>query len=78
MRLPASGRHYLFHPQLLQLVTQRAEGDAQLRGSAGLVPAVFFQRALDGTALELFDIRGQGGTARVQIDYGFSVRSAAR
>src|SRR5690606_12737539 len=55
-------------PELLELVAQGAEGDAQGRGGAGLVVAVFLQRVLDGGALDLLDVRGQGagsGVARV-------------
>src|SRR5690606_14400247 len=55
-------------PQLLQLVPQRPEGDAQRRGGAGLVVAVFLQGVLDGGALDLLDVGGQGaggGVARV-------------
>ena len=52
----------LFHAQLFQLVAQRAEGDAQLRGSAGLVVAVVGEGLLDRLALDLLDEARQGAS----------------
>ena len=46
--------------ELLQLVAQRAEGDAQLRGGLGLVVTVVLQRLFDGLALDFLDEAGQG------------------
>src|SRR3546814_18043313 len=43
-----------------ELVAQGAEGDAQGGGGLGLVVAVFLQGLLDGGALDLLDVRGQG------------------
>ena len=63
-------RPFLVDPELLQLVPQRPEGDAQLRGGAGLVVAVVLQRLLDGLALDFLDEAGQGaagGLARVDL-----------
>ena len=48
--------------QLLQFVAQRAEGDAQLRGGAGLVVAVVGQRLLDRLAFDFLDEAGQGAS----------------
>src|SRR3546814_17934761 len=45
--------------QLFQLVTQRADGDAQLRCCLGLVVAAVFQCLDDGIALELLAVVGQ-------------------
>src|SRR5690606_23272713 len=42
--------------QLLELVAQRAEGDAQGGRGLGLVVAVFLQGLLDGGALDLLDV----------------------
>src|SRR3546814_9856057 len=45
--------------ELLELVPQGAEGDAQ-GGGLGLVVAVFLQGLLDGGAFDFLDVRGQG------------------
>src|SRR5690606_20712276 len=61
--------HSSINPQLLQLVPQRPERDPQRRGGLGLVVAVLAQGVLDGGALDLLDVRGQGAgrsVARVQ------------
>src|SRR3546814_8241363 len=55
--------------ELLELVAQGAEGDAQGGGGLGLVVAVFLQGLLDGGAFDFLDVRGQGaagGFARTQ------------
>src|SRR5690606_35252736 len=54
-----------FHAQLLQLVAQGAEGDAQLRRGPGFVPAVVFQRLLHRRPLQLLNVRGQGAAGRL-------------
>jgi hypothetical protein len=46
--------------QLLQLVAQGAEGDAELGGGLGLVVAVVGQRLFDRLALDFLDEAGQG------------------
>jgi hypothetical protein len=43
----------------LELVAQRAEGDAQRGRGPGLVVEVFLQRLLDGGALDLLDEEGR-------------------
>ena len=71
---------YSIDAQLFQLVAQRAEGDAELRGCPGLVVAVTGQGLLDGLALDLLDEvrqRAGGGLARVdagRIERGKSCR----
>lgn len=62
-------RGRLIHPQLFQLVPQRPERNPQLRRRPRLVPAVLFQRLLDGSALHLFDVGGQGAIAVVKKRY---------
>src|SRR5690606_38709230 len=57
------------NPKLLKLVPQCPEGDAQRGCGLGLVVTVLAQRVLEGGALDLLDVRGQGaggGVARVQ------------
>src|SRR5690606_1241087 len=51
--------------ELLELVAQGAEGDAQRRRGAGLVVAVFLQRLLDRGALDFLDVGGQGAGSGV-------------
>src|SRR5690606_13714710 len=46
--------------ELLELVAQGAEGDAQRGGGLGLVVAVLLQGLLDGGAFDLLDVGGQG------------------
>src|SRR5687768_6317777 len=46
-------------PQLLQLVAQRAKGDAQRGGRLGLVVAVVLERLLDGVAFDFLDVARQ-------------------
>ena len=53
---------YSIDAQLFQLVAQRAEGDAELRGGAGLVVAVVLQGLLDRLALDLLDEARQGAS----------------
>ena len=53
---------YSIDAQLFQLVAQRAEGDAELRGCPGLVVAVVGQGLLDGLALDLLDEARQGAS----------------
>ena len=64
----------LVDPQLLQLVAQRAEGDAQLRGGAGLVVAVVAQGLLDRLALDFLDEAGQGAGGRLGLAQSVLVR----
>src|SRR5690606_16139661 len=69
-------RIFLVNAQLFELVPQRPESNAQRRGGTRLVVAVFLQGVLDGGALDLLDVRGQGaggGVARVdgaRVDAG--------
>src|SRR5690606_3557355 len=52
--------------ELLELVAQGAEGDAQGGGGLGLVVAVFLQGLLDGGAFDLLDVGGQGAAGGVE------------
>src|SRR5690606_11060152 len=52
--------------QLLELVAQGAEGDAQRGGGLGLVVAVLLQGLLDGGAFDLLDVGGQGAAGGVE------------
>src|SRR5690606_32364928 len=45
--------------ELLELVAQGAEGDAERGRGLGLVVLAFLKRLLDGGAFDLFDVRGQ-------------------
>src|SRR5690606_20830520 len=71
-RLPQPQKDFYdvsINPKLLKLVPQCPEGDAQRGCGLGLVVTVLAQRVLDGGALDLLDVRGQGaggGVARVQ------------
>ena len=48
-------------PEFLELVPQRAEGDAQGGGRLGLVVAGFLEGLFDRLALDVFDVGGEGG-----------------
>src|SRR3546814_6162856 len=64
-----TGRRASVDAELLELVAQGAEGDAEGGGGLGLVVAVFLQGLLDGGAFDFLDVRGQGaagGFARTQ------------
>src|SRR3546814_11211967 len=51
-----AGRRNSVDPELLELVPQGTEGDAQ-GGGLGLVVAVFLQGLLDGGAFDFLDVR---------------------
>src|SRR3546814_7397830 len=59
-----AGRRNSVDPELLELVPQGTEGDAQ-GGGLGLVVAVFLQGLLDGGAFDFLDVRGQGAAGGV-------------
>ncbi len=66
---PRAGGEPSVDAELLELVTQRAEGDAQRGRRLGLVVAALGERLLDRRAFDLFDVRGQRagrGLARVE------------
>src|SRR5688572_32527355 len=53
-------RKTLLDLKFLELVAQGPEGDAQVRGGAGLVVAAGFQRLADAVALDAQQFVGQG------------------
>src|SRR5690242_11044953 len=66
-RCGMAGYRASINPQLLQLVPERAEGDAEFPGGGGLVVAGFFQRLDDGVALDVGDVVIQSHTAAIAV-----------